>query len=209
MSTKVIENVTCPICGTKDEMEGFSQLSSADDPQAAKALIDGSLFSHTCPKCGMSSPYRYPMLYLDDEHKAAIQLTSECSAAEHDGEEGAACRAKGYAYRVVHTQNELREKARIFGDGLDDRTVEAVKGAYIGNFVANGKVSKDAKLFYAGRTDGGKMLLEVHDAGKAQVAELPAEAYKSMNDQVEEFAEENPSVVDQEWARRYLRMTRL
>ncbi len=127
----------CPKCGAAIPVACWENLDAELYPEAKKRLTDGTLFSAVCPGCGELFNFTYPLLYHDAENRVMIQFTTERDEADDfiasakdslammnavipDGE-------KKYDYRVVFHPNELREKARLFDLGLDDRAAEIVK----------------------------------------------------------------------------------
>ena len=135
MSLENKTTATCPQCKEPGEFTVWSSINTTLDPDKKAAVMDGSLFLFTCPKCGAKTIAVYPCLYHDMEKKLMIYL-APTDAAFQDAMRSSATTADndlmktvgaGYIRRIVRTVNELREKVMIFEAGLDDRIVELFK----------------------------------------------------------------------------------
>lgn len=137
MSRPSREQITCPRCGHSDEVVIWTSLNNVLSPDEANELLYGNLFGYTCPECGNTTELCYACLYHDMEAHAMVQYVpsedqAEATVAHLDGFlDGDVPHHEmdeiGYRYRIVFDHNRLREKARIFHDGLDDRAVEVLK----------------------------------------------------------------------------------
>lgn len=135
----------------------WQSLNNVLNPDEARQLLDGTLFEYHCPRCGAVTPVFYACLYHDMERHAMVQLVGEGSLDDAramldrlraDGHISEMINAAHYRQRIVTDQNELREKALIFRDELDDRTIETLKALICETDVGDGQVPEDALLFY-------------------------------------------------------------
>lgn len=135
MSLESKEKITCPHCRNAGEITIWESLNASLDPDAKKALIDGSLMSYHCPACGERTNVAYDLLYHDMDKQVMIQLVNSDESEQNvadaftgmRNEEGSLQCGKEYRLRIVRSANELREKAYIFDRGLDDRAIELMK----------------------------------------------------------------------------------
>lgn len=135
MSIERKEVVKCPKCGKKDKVVIWQSLNGDIDPKAKQKLIDGTLFRFECKKCGLKINLDYPILYHDMANRAMVYYVKEESISKSENvfeqaENQMGNLLVGYKKRIVTSTNDLREKAIIFANGLDDRIVEIVKAIY-------------------------------------------------------------------------------
>lgn len=190
-------SVACPKCHELDEAEVWTSVNNVDNPDVAQWLIDGFLFKHECPACGNVVTLNHDCLFDDAIHKTMILYVANPSKAEEALAALDARKPDGYAIRLVATQDELREKAAIFRDGLDDRAVEVSKQALFNRFVGIGEIEKEARALYGARTEDGGIVIEfvTHD-GTAETV-VPSDVYGGIADS---FTDVQPPVVDRDWA---------
>lgn len=137
MTRRDTTDVTCPFCKTTLSVTYYKSLNKQISPEAANALLDGSLFKLTCPACGKMLSLNYSMLYHDMEQRVMVQYAVDKDAEKDSldtldkirtgtiGVPGADM--SGYRFRIVSSQNELHEKAVAFDNGVDDRVLELCK----------------------------------------------------------------------------------
>lgn len=136
MSRPRRHEITCPVCGATGEFILWESLNNVLNPDEAQQLIDGSLFTYRCPHCGAKTDVVYPCLYHDMKEHAMVQLVDADSLDEAirmldklqaDNMLAKMTTEANYRHRLVTSQNDLREKAMLFRDGLDDRAMEVLK----------------------------------------------------------------------------------
>jgi len=96
----------------------------ADDPEKKEELINGDLMRSKCIRCGYSTPVLYSLLYQDIARDFVVWLWLS-PADPNTADEMIFMR--DYQFRIVRSENELREKILIFDNGLDDRVLEICK----------------------------------------------------------------------------------
>lgn len=131
------ETIACPACGAHDEVAIWASINNKLDPNEANELLCGNLLESTCPSCGSSTELCYPCLFHDMKQHAMIQYAADGNQVEKTAsdldkpfEQGPLqdmVDEAGYRCRIVFSHHDLREKARIFRDGLDDRAIEIIK----------------------------------------------------------------------------------
>lgn len=138
MSLEHKEMITCPDCGMEGEFVIWQSINTQLDPQAKTDLLSGQLFAYTCPHCKSVHNIYYDLLYHQMENELMIHYASSDEnvaeaietfeeMASGDLIPGISSMGMNYTFRVVYSQNQLREKAYIFDMGLDDRAVELMK----------------------------------------------------------------------------------
>lgn len=136
MSLKNTQKIKCPDCGTEGEFTIWQSINTKLNPQAKEDLLSGKLFAYTCPKCKKVHYVNYGLLYHQMEKQLmiyyAISKEDEKEILDtfdkmENGDMLPGMESTDYTCRVVHSQNQLREKAYIFDIGLDDRVVEIMK----------------------------------------------------------------------------------
>ena len=116
---------SCPNCGSEITFTMWISINT-DMEFALPDILSGKLFQIRCGNCGYETRADYPILFNDMVHKMVIQYAFPDAIAEAEK----TCRELmqyGPRARIVTSQNELREKAAILNDGLDDRLVEILK----------------------------------------------------------------------------------
>lgn len=172
-----MKEVCCPECGAAIRFEFRATLSADREPEAAKALRRGGLFSVKCGGCGFQSTIRYPMLYTDLAHRAIIR----CTATDDEevlrmtaGEVRKTAEAFGGAalrHRIVTDPEDLREKAEIFHAGLDDRHVEIMK-PFVMQQLREAKPDLPVAYLRFHEADGGDVFT-AYDAGGSPLGSFP------------------------------------
>lgn len=136
MSLKNTQKIKCPDCGTEGDFTIWQSINTKLNPQAKEDLLSGKLFAYTCPKCKKVHYVNYGLLYHQMEKQLMIYYAIskadekeilDTFAKMENGDMLPGMKNTDYTCRVVHSQNQLREKAYIFDMGLDDRVVEIMK----------------------------------------------------------------------------------
>lgn len=160
MSLEDEMEVSCPICGYENTCRRWLKVNLDKNPELYEELISGRLFEFTCSSCGTKLHVNYPLIYHDPEHDLMISYVPN---GDKDYQEYMlrVCRPVidlGYNFRIEDDEKALREKALIFREGFDDRTVEILK--YI---AADSALQKDRTLqilsaYFAKNGDSYKMM---------------------------------------------------
>ena len=116
----------CPRCGESHNVETFTSVNTAKDPDLKARVKDGSLFVWECPHCGAKNLIKGELLYHDPEEKLMVWLLPE-GATPPGAVEEAVKQLDGYTLRRVADAGSLIEKVNIHEAGLDDVTVEMLK----------------------------------------------------------------------------------
>ena len=189
--------VTCPKCEQQGTAEIWTSINARDDPDGAQWLIDGFLFQYECPACGHVSALNHDCLFHDVRNSAMVLYVADPEKAEGAMAALEARRRDGYRLRLVASLEELREKAAIFRDGLDDRAVEVAKQAIFNRFVSTGEVEKGARVRYGATAEDGGVIVEFVSAQGTTETTVPPDVYQGIADS---FTDVQPPVVDRFWA---------
>lgn len=210
MSMERKETVTCPECGNVQDFIVWQTLNGDLDPEAKQQLLDGTLFSFECSKCGYKSNVDYSTLYHDMTNKAMVYYVDEESVKQTietmvDAENKMGFAMPGYRKRIVTDQNALREKAIIFEHGLDDRVIEIIKLIYLAN-ASKQFPEADIKEVYFLVSDGEYILEFVGNSPLS--AEIPTGMYDSIKtdfaERLETAGNEEP-IINIGWASEFLK----
>jgi len=201
--TKII---TCPKCGSKQEFTMFPTINGSDHDIREK-FLDGSLMTITCSNCGFSGVVEYPMVYHDISENFSLYFEPDSDTRTVDLGHMLPAHLEGeFRLRLVHTQDDLREKIYIFRDKLDDRIVELVKDAILREMEAKKEKIQPDALFYAEDSFAceGRSLIFVPKKGTEYLdpIKIPFATYeniKKMMSGIWERATKGYSVVDREW----------
>lgn len=126
MSIKRNMEITCPRCNHKYTVVAWQSLNSSLDPKGKQELLEGTLFTAKCPQCGQSSQLEYTILFNDPENELMVYCVSS-QKEEREAKQAFQAMPISGVKRVVTSPNQLREKALIYENGLDDRTIECLK----------------------------------------------------------------------------------
>ena len=196
MTSSMSVSLTCPQCGNVGEAEVWTSVNNVENPDEAQWLIDGFLFQYECPTCGHVSALNHDCLFNDAKNKVMILYVADSQKADEALATLDSRKPRGYRIRLVSTLEELREKAALFRDGLDDRAVEVAKQAVCNRLVSIGEVSRDARVLYGAR-DGDDVIVEFVTSSGTTETTIPANVYQGIADS---FTDVQPAVVDRAWA---------
>ncbi len=208
MSKPRKETVTCPKCGKQTDITIWDTLNAEMNPKEKQQLLDGSLFRFTC-ECGYTAGIDAGMLYHNmTRHTMVYYVSEECVEQTEnmfaDIRKHSEFEMADYNYRIVTTQNALREKAIILENDLDDRVIELIKLFYYVH-IHDEQPETDTKevLFF---TEDGKWLLQFIGS-TSMTAELSADFYEKVRNQfADRLAEVNNDElhIDSSWAMSFL-----
>lgn len=138
MSKTNFSTTKCPNCNKNLSIKTWESLNAQLNPEENKKFLNGEFFNFKCT-CGHIFNVDYPMLYHNMQKKIMIHYVyldkvAEAAAYIREmqkygpfGNKYSSVGNFNYDFRIVTAQNELREKAIIFSNDLDDRIVEIIK----------------------------------------------------------------------------------
>jgi transcription elongation factor Elf1 len=139
MSMSRKANITCPACGTQQEIELYEAVNAAENPELKQALLENRLNRIECSNCEASFRVDLPMLYTDPGYNILIhwipetaemkreQIIEEFDDSLNEINKLLPADIQAPSVRLVLTRVELVELIFMIEAGLDPRVVEYVK----------------------------------------------------------------------------------
>jgi len=139
MSKRKTYNITCPSCGTQQEVELCESINVATEPELKLALLENRLNRVACTDCEASFRVDMPLLYSDPAHNILIhwipetktltrqQIIDDFDESLEQINELLPPDIKAPSVRLVLTRVELVELVFMIEAGLNQRVVEYVK----------------------------------------------------------------------------------
>ena len=139
MSISRTVNITCPSCGTQQDVEIYDAITVDSEPHLKDALMLNQLNRVECPDCGLSFRIDLPLLYNDAANKILIhwipenkensreQILEEFDRSMEQMNEMMPDGAEAPRVRLVLSRVELVELIFMIEAGLNQRVVEYVK----------------------------------------------------------------------------------
>ena len=139
MSINRDAHITCPLCGTHQEIRLVEVLNAQSDPSLKEDLMRNKLNRVTCTDCGNNFRVDLPLLYTDSKLDIMIHWVPENDSAsreqileefdeviEHINSDSS---LKGSTpnVRLVTTRVELVELIYLIEAGMNQRIVEYIK----------------------------------------------------------------------------------
>ncbi len=215
MSMEHVEIVKCPECGSDIKTTIWQSLNAEISPEANAKLLDGSLFSVTCGKCGRYFQLRYPILYHNMTRNAMVQYLPNANEidryiseqkeamAKMNGLLPADRRMDNYIQRVVTSQERLREKANILEHGLDDRIIEIIKLFYLDKWIQDRPTEECNDLIFWINQDGNYSMTFLLNNGVSEPFSVERSLYEGVYKDFINLVEQKSQdcfVIDIKWA---------
>ncbi|WP_372806776.1 CpXC domain-containing protein [Pontiella sp.] len=139
MSISRTVNITCPSCGTPQDVRLYDAINVDTEPQLKDALMQNQLNRVECSDCGLSFRVDKPVLYSDPKLKMLIHWVPETADMDREAilEEFEQSLEKMNemmpedmdlpSVRLVMSRVELVELIFMLEAGLNQRVVEYVK----------------------------------------------------------------------------------
>lgn len=202
MSMAKKAEVCCPECGSPISFTLWDSINTMI-PTAISDIITGKLFEIQCEHCGYKTSVDYPILFNDMEHKVMIYYVTP-EQVEETEKAAAIMKMTGAQVRIVMSQNELREKAMIFNEGLDDRVIEIVKVLTLEQL--NSQLQgKQLDAVYFDVQDGDYRFALFFDDQQGMVR-IDIDAVREYATNLVELLEDTKQdmIIDRAWAERFL-----
>lgn len=217
MEQKQKLDITCSHCGFTDTVSLYAWIDPNHTPELKDQLLDGSLFSHTCRKCGMTAGLIYPLLYHDSEQKFMVQLMDSFTEdpfeqalsimSEEDELREHAAR-KNYRMRTCIHPNDMIEKILIFDQHLDDRVLELEKlTAAVSLMMENPQLHVEGMYYSPSDQEDGFVVMT--EDGFAGETELDRVLYHKIEQETLPMLDEemlSKTRIDHEWAVKAMNM---
>lgn len=218
MSIEKKKIITCPDCGNDGEFVIWESLNTELDPQAQADLLSGRLFTYTCPHCKSVNTVNYGMLYHQMKKHIMIEYVPDNEDTMEvvdyfekitSGELLELPRLQDdYKFRIVHSQNQLREKAYIFEQDLDDRIIELMKIIIIAQIGKSNVDFEIREILLAPDEEGPKNFVILLSDGRFIGTSFALELYKALENDLIDPADGGLKeyIVDSNWAINRLQM---
>lgn len=204
MSKSKMEKVTCPQCGKESEIRVWESLNAEMNPKEKQQLLEGAFFNFTCA-CGYTATIDAGLLYHNMTKQTMVYYVHEEAVGDtekmlNDIRQHDEFGMEDYNYRIVTSQNALREKAIILENDLDDRVMELVK-FFLYTYVCDQHPEAEIKevLFF---TDAEKWFIQFLGSESMTVA-IPDGFYEKIHNQYAERlakADKKELYIDLMWA---------
>lgn len=212
MSINKTTKVVCPSCKKEFEIVFWDSINADLDPEAKAELLKGDLFNQACEHCGESGVVLYPVLYHDMSNKAMVYFVADINTVDSVREDIEAVRGKAdgidndsmsdYKFRIVTDHNELREKALIFDNGLDDRVIEMIKILF-SNAILKEKFDTEQMRIYFDVEENQYAFVLLRKNGEVSAWNLDKDFYDSIASEYGDIIEQNSKneyFINNQWA---------
>ena len=211
---KVNKAVVCPMCGELGKAEIFTSVNVAKHKSYRDKVLDGELFSWTCPSCAYNARLTYPILYNDMKNRFMVYLIPKIERFQLcDKElEEKYSNLRNISKRVVSDFNSFKEKIFIFESRLDDMAVELTKVAIsqtVSKKLGGVEVSEGYLSMYDRESNTMGFTYFTGDDRTPYVQTARLEIYGKSKDIIERFAIKDKKLkgfikIDREWAENIL-----
>src|SRR4051812_27957534 len=75
MSRPSQKSITCPTCKHTFDTTLWLSVSAPLNPELRTRVLDGSMFDHSCPKCGQAIYMNHDFVYSDPKRRFMVALT--------------------------------------------------------------------------------------------------------------------------------------
>lgn len=139
MSKSETFNITCPSCGTQQNIELYEAINVHSEPHLKQALLENRLNRIDCTDCDASFRVDMPLLYNDPKNKVLIhwmpeneqlgreQILEEFDQALEQINDALPGDVETPNVRLVLSRVELIELIFMIEEGMNQRVVEYVK----------------------------------------------------------------------------------
>jgi len=176
-------------CGAESVLSAWDTVNVTDNPELKSALIEGRLWTHRCPSCGVEAPVPFPLLYQDMSLPGGLPGASLMVMLSFDedfdpteldagmSDEQFLSRMGAQTTRLVRSHNALIEKIHIAESGLDDRSLEVLK-AVVRKQVPS---MQEPELLFNGREDDGAIRMVALTPEGPRGVTVPLEEYERIH----------------------------
>jgi hypothetical protein len=194
------QKIVCPKCSTEFEVGIWDKIEMPYDEEQKEKIITNTFFRAQCTSCQSVFPMMYDCEYNDLERKYLIWIIPKLLEGEKvrimefnkrlATDNRLRLAQGGYRYRLVRSDNELREKVLIFDEGLDDRFIETMKLAYVP--VIRKNVDEQYKIFgvFFDKDENGKyQWVVIFDKRQPLILDVDMSIYEDMKEKLWDVAE--------------------
>ena len=202
------------MCGELGKAEIYTSVNVARHKSYREKVLDGELFSWTCPSCAYNARLTYPILYNDMKNRFMVYLIPKIERFQLcDKElEEKYSNLRNISKRVVSDFNSFKEKIFIFESRLDDMAVELTKVAIsqtVSKKLGGVEVSEGYLSMYDRESNTMGFTYFTGDDRTPYVQTARLEIYGKSKDIIERFAIKDKKLkgfikIDREWAENIL-----
>ena len=197
-----VQKITCPQCKKELSVNVWDKVELPYDEMQRDRVLQNTFFKVDCDSCKAVFTIVYKCQYNDMERKYLLWVApamdekaqSEMAAYNQKLQSDNRLRLAqgGYRYRVVQSDNELREKVVIFDEGLDDRFIETLKIVYV-PLIKNkmGEGTQITGIFFDRKKIGGYQFIVTFDNKPPMSANVNMNIYHDMTEKLKDIAERN------------------
>ncbi len=196
------QTMTCPHCKKEITIDVWDKVELPYDMMQRDRVLQNTFFKVDCMSCQATFTIAYRCQYNDMERKYLLWVAPVMD--EKTQNEVAQYNQKlrtdntlrlaqgGYRYRIVHNDNELREKVIIFDEGLDDRFIETLKIVYV-PLIKNkmGEGTQITGIYFDRKQTGGYQFIVTFDNRPPMRANVNMDIYHDMTDKLMDIANRN------------------
>ena len=197
-------SIQCPKCGVPIIITRWDSINT-EMRFAADDVISGKLFEVTCVKCGYKTNVDYPMLFNDMEHGIMIMYQRPNNQRDN-GKLDSLWKSLDINYRIVSSQEALREKVCIINAGFDDHVIELYKTlVMLGEFAARHPDERGTAYFIQQGSNYAFQILT--DEENSYYCPFSKDVYKQIEfifNQCQKQEAVNEAIIDDCWAEIYL-----
>lgn len=196
------QKIACPQCKRELTINVWDKVELPYDMQHRDRVLQNTFFKVGCDGCQSSFTIAYKCQYNDMERKyllwvaPAMDEKTQNEINEYNQKLKIDDRLRlaqgGYHYRIVNSDNELREKVIIFDEGLDDRYIETLKIVYV-PLIKNkmGEGTQITGIYFDRKKAGGYQFIVTFDNKPPMSANVNMDIYHDMTDKLKSIAERN------------------
>ena len=197
-------SVACPKCRAAIHFTMWDSINT-EMSFAVNQIISGKLFEVTCSKCGFTTLVDYPMLFNDMNHSIMIMYQRQKDYYENSKLDSLV-KAFKTNYRIVFSQEALREKVCIINAGYDDRVMELYKVFLLHTDFSEQHPNEIGTAFFYGEDNSNRIDI-LTDEGKSYNTPFQKNIYDALKESFELCVKAYPvneTVIDSEWAEKYI-----
>lgn len=215
MAETRVQKITCPRCRKEVGIQVWTKIELPYDAPQREQVLHNTFFKVRCRECETVFTIAYKCQYNDMERKYLLWVApsmDEKTQKEIDAynqelrtDNRLRLAQGGYRYRIVRSDNELREKVIIFDEGLDDRYIETMKLVYVP--LIKNKVGKEIQIsgiFFDKKQTSGYQLVVTFTNRAPMCADVNMEIYRDMTGKLRDVVERNTPEglcrIDAKWA---------
>ena len=227
IDVKTTIKVKCQQCGQEFDFEVHKMINLQKDEDLYEPLFSLDLFKHKCEKCGHLNIVQYDIMVVDSYKKYMIYLfgpdkmdifKDSINKYLSNLDETSPQEAKAFVENIKHTRvvnsiNDLKEKLLIFDYDLNDKIIELLKrGLYENNlldenefpYIMFNTIERDTLSFICIGQEGGEK--------KAKEIGVNISFYNkiidALGEPLKEFTEMDFPLIDKNWAKNLVTLTR-